>query len=1366
MMVIMNEQWKAVKGWHREMVVIPNSDVNKDLQKCVAAYFPQLSTALNRYRRSLPRHYGFKFNLRFYLLLKKFSFVSEEFIELDQWFSSESELVLVEEHIVEKLRKSIRKVLARFDAFVKSGSGWVLKQVLAISVAVYKFRLFRGGCMRSQLPAPLRKSKSIVCSAAAKDNKCFLRALWLGLQKKGRKNTERFNKTGKRFVKFYQRFLPSDPNHKVDLRDIVQFEKCCPVSINIYGFEKGLFPHYISTKVTAPVPGDSTKRRHVDLLLHDGHFHAIRNLSSLVKKGNRKHTRRSFVCRACLSTFATHHAYQFHLTVCLGNGKRRFEPPKQEDAVLSFQGYSKLIEAPFVIYADLESSIQVPESCHEEGKKTLSTRSHGCISWASTTICRPNSEFSSLPIYYTGSDSVDTFLNHLEAEFDRISDILEQVNVPLVMSAEDEFVHDQTQHCYMCQKLFTEPGDKVRDHCHLSGRYRHALCQRCNLTYAKQRSKVYVLMHGLCNYDSHFIVQALSRYDDKNLRVIPRTGEKYLTFSVGNLVFKDSYQFLNASLSTLVQNLRDKGEHYFQNVRCCFANPKQQELLFQKGIFPYNYITSLDVLKETQLPPREYFFNDLSQLHVSEKDYTFAQTVWKAFECRTLEDYLHVYLLADVLLLADCFENFRTTCLQDYELDPVHYFSNPHMSFDAFLRRSGVEIDLFTDVDMYMFISSAIRGGISMVSKRYSEANNKHLVSYDESKPSTYILDIDKNNLYGKCMMEYLPYRNFSWVQNVTPSLVTEILNTSPTSQMGYILECRLLYPEHLHDDHADYPLAPEKKAVDFESLSPFAQWLCKRHDLKKSTKTEKLMGTLHDKDHYVLHYRCLQLYVKLGLKLDKVYKVLKFEQAPIIKDYVEFNTMKRAESKNAFDTALYKLFVNSIYGKTMENPANKSRTILATSVETFEKNVAKLTFKNSRFITEDIVSLEMDHPKLKINKPIFLGFAILEFAKLHMFDFHYTVMKAHFANRLQLLYTDTDSFVYEIQSTDLYAELAQLPADEFDFSNYPPDHPLFSTRNKRVPGKFKDECAGKQIKSFVGLRSKMYSLKMDRNEEEELKRAKGVKQAVVSQDLKYDDYVNCLKDNQQMEHEFHAIRSKSHHVYTAHQTKVSLSPFDDKRWLLNSIDSLPYGHYTLTSPQKIVPVRQKQLRPSHKTMAYQQQQRRFGQAGRYAYRPTPFRFNQQQQQQQYQQPMAGELYWGGRLKARNGYLGMKIQDWGRVPFIHFFRTNKQNQCLSLSYDEYMRLSAQIPIIDERMKECKQHICQGGEMPPDPEPLQDFESLDDIDEKVAAEAGKRKWCGGEEVSDDEGLIITHPPAEEEKQPEKKRKANKKKSTEE
>ena len=149
-------------------------------------------------------------------------------------------------------------------------------------------------------------------------------------------------------------------------------------------------------------------------------------------------------------------------------------------------------------------------------------------------------------------------------------------------------------------------------------------------------------------------------------------------------------------------------------------------------------------------PPKEAFYSKLSDAHISDEDYTHAQKFWATFPCKTLGDYSDLYCRTDVLLLEDVFETFRKMCLHQYGLDPAHYYTSPGLSWDALLKKTRVELELFTDYNQHLFIEKGMRGGISMASKRHAKANNPLVDGYDPEKPSSHILYLDANNLYGR----------------------------------------------------------------------------------------------------------------------------------------------------------------------------------------------------------------------------------------------------------------------------------------------------------------------------------------------------------------------------------------------------------------------------------------------------------------------------------------------------------------------------------------------------------------------------------------------------------------------------------------
>ena len=241
----------------------------------------------------------------------------------------------------------------------------------------------------------------------------------------------------------------------------------------------------------------------------------------------------------------------------------------------------------------------------------------------------------------------------------------------------------------------------------------------------------------------------------------------------------------------------------------------------------------------------------------------------------TKGDYHDFYLKTDVLLLADVFNKFISTCLNYYGLDPCHYFSSSGLSWDAMLKMTEIKLDLISDIDMHLFIEKGMRGGISYIAKRHSKANNKYMWSYDSSEESKFNMYLDANNLYGWAMGQYLPYSEFKWLNKKEISRFC-LNSISENSFVGYILVVDFEYPDELHNLHNGYSLAPEKLEVTQNMLSKYCSAFVNKYGIKIGG-VNKLVPNLRNKKRYVVHYRNLQLYLSLGMKLIKIHRILRF---------------------------------------------------------------------------------------------------------------------------------------------------------------------------------------------------------------------------------------------------------------------------------------------------------------------------------------------------------------------------------------------------------------------------------------------------------------------------------------------------------
>lgn len=417
-------------------------------------------------------------------------------------------------------------------------------------------------------------------------------------------------------------------------------------------------------------------------------------------------------------------------------------------------------------------------------------------------------------------------------------------------------------------------------------------------------------------------------------------------------------------------------------------------------------------------------------------------------------------------------------------------------------------------------------------------------------------------------MSQRLPIGEYQWVSeseidrnfNTTDQQknATAILNLKDHSDIGYIFEVDLEYPPELHDKHNDYPFCPERRSIP------------------GITKNDKLLLTFYDKKNYIVHYSMLKLALEHGLLLKKVHRVLQFKQSAWLKAYIDLNTKLRAQANNDFEKDFYKLLNNAIYGKTMENLRLRSDIRLVNKWSGSGKNcgrnlIAQPNFKKCTIFGEDLAAIELHKSRILMNKPIIVGMCILEISKVLMYSFLYDYLKAKYGENIELIYSDTDSFILWVKTNDVYADIRDEP-DMFDTWDYPENN-IFGIKrhNKKVIGKFKDELNGQIVTEVVGMRSKCYAVRTKKEKgvaQKVIKKAKGVKKNVLKNRISFDDYYNCVKNNCIELRKQNSIRSRKHEIYTISMQKIALNPFDDKRYIIKSdgIDTLAWGHYKLNS--------------------------------------------------------------------------------------------------------------------------------------------------------------------------------------------------------
>ena len=633
------------------------------------------------------------------------------------YFNSNAKTVTNKNDIFIGLQIAIDEILKRSTKVV--GSFWILRAIKAVYLNIVNYRPLKANSY-IPLPAELRNPMKGLINIQNKDNQCFR---WCHIRHLNpqQKDSQRIKISDREYV---EKLDYSGITFPVDVSQINKIEKQNQININVFSYESGVYPLYISKE---------NYDNHMELLLISDetkkHYVLIKDFNRLMYNQTKHKNKKNF-CKHCLQCFSSEEILKYHNENCMSiNGNQAVKMPDVKNNLLKFTNYFKQQAVPFVIYADFEALTEKINGCTPSNQKsfTVAYQKHLDCGYGYKLVCCYDDKFSKPIRIYRGKEAVSKFLEDMLEEVKYCKKYVNKGFVKeLLMTAQNRDDYDKEKKCNICLQEYTKDSKKVRYHNIVTGEYIGSAHEECRekMKIKPENFKIPVIFHNLKGYDSHFIMQEIGKiankhaYFDKSgkktplsINCIPNNMEKYMAFMLGShLNFIDSFQFMSSSLESLVSNLQKEAFKYTSEE---FKN-EELELMTRKGVYPYDWMDSFEKF-DYQLPSKNDFYSQLYDQHISDEDYKHVQKVWETFNMSNMGDYHDTYLKSDVLLLADVFENFRRTCLEYYKLDPCHYYTSPGLSWDALLKMSDVKLELLTDIDMHQFIEKGTRGGFCYI---------------------------------------------------------------------------------------------------------------------------------------------------------------------------------------------------------------------------------------------------------------------------------------------------------------------------------------------------------------------------------------------------------------------------------------------------------------------------------------------------------------------------------------------------------------------------------------------------------------------------------------------------------------------------
>ncbi|XP_064113377.1 uncharacterized protein LOC135220011 [Macrobrachium nipponense] len=1041
------------------------------------------------------------------------------------------------------------------------GSGWRIYALEKLAVIYSRFKLVNIQKF-IKFPKGLRGSHQIVNIESGYN--CLITCLqaYKDLAENPRKRKDNLTRTVKTKIGNGKIDIKYDPSAEVNLNTLKEIERLNDFNIYIYKLSGVRTETSDKNKQTIHLfrrGGNPTSSHRVTLLIiGDDHVALIKNLIRFVYSfcnGSIPRKKKICgICYKCLTFFTSPDIEQCHTQMCCARTTVKYPDPGQFKSFKKVQALQKISHVAFL---DLEA-YNVNPGADEDPRIVTKQKAYA---FCYVIVDARSGRYRKHRLGH-GDDCINAMLDHLKKDWAEIQKAIPKYEIKMTTQSTQE--HEKASHCQTCHEKFSGEVKKVRHHAHHipEDNYAGALCSKCNIKIVDKPKTLRVFVHNL-SYDICLILK--ESCPKIYFNVLKRDGGKYYSAQTGCIKFVDSGNMIRGSLASLSStHISQDGSLKITRALLSSYPDEGKKLVLNTGkqFYPYDYVTGYEILNEPGIPPIASFNSKLSGEKMTAEGYEHVKKVWEAFKCKTLLDYSLLYLLMDVGLLADVYMSWRNAAFDQFKLDPAHYLTSTSLSLDAFLHSSEVCLPLISNGELYQLITSNIRGGFCSLVRRHAIASNPHVnPQFKEHDKQTYILYVDFTSLYPTVMSEYkMP---LDVITELEPAELREFIGRDITTidsqgEYGYFILCDT---KKLRDDVAidtdDFPLALHHMNIGKEHVSQYTSDLLSKFKVKLTKNNVKLVGTHLPMKNHLICLPLLQTLVKLGLEIESIKKVYKFRQDFYLRDYIMENAAQRAKETDPDKKNTIKILMNGLFGVTIKNSLNyATKTVVVSNKDSLLRNVSKHTYKSLDMIDEKRFIINHNRETVLADSPIYIGFSVLDLAKDKMYKFYYNVLRAHYGDRVQLLYMDTDSFFFSLETDDLTRELKGPLHQHLDLSNFPKTHPLYDSTRKGKLGLVKIETGAEYIREFVGIKPKVYSYLTETSRCNTLKGVKKATQKTIS----HEQYKEIIDKNEIFPMNQHSLLSVKGTMCLTKQ-KTALCPLEDKRYYIDAYNSYAYGH-------------------------------------------------------------------------------------------------------------------------------------------------------------------------------------------------------------